>query len=454
MKTGGWCMPDPCDFDPWCKAYLGWTSPISITSNDVNINAEIAERGTSPETDAIKIIYGGDELFLIEKRPGELGPSVWRVRCSKENEPIVRLIARDSPIWAHSLQSAEKQLCINFEVQGSSHLGQTLLLRFNNPKISCQIIANIQDQHAVNSLSIETAPIINATDIFSSKRSLFLIELDHKNEQHEYKNAPRSIPLIPISKEKKSEHKKLAIRAINNIREESSGSCETSTNNNCGCGCNNGNNCNSCCCCCCCCCGCKSCDKCSKYDNKADYYWKCDDEKCIPYNDEDDAPVPEECYDGSSSQSRSESSSSKRSSSLSSSSSSSSSSPSSKYSTSIFSTETQDNSENDVSSDESDSDYSSTSSSHNYGSAEEEENVMICSSFTYELPQGRKCPSSEGKSSLFEESSHVRQPSSRASSSGSSGSSSGGGGGNGMRKNSAGQFYKKGFSVMSLLFLT
>ena len=80
-----------------------------------------------------------------------------------------------------------------------------------------------------------------------------------------------------------------------------------------------------------------------------------------------------------------------------------------------------------MSSEESDSDYASSS----YGS--EEENVMICSDFTYELLQGRNCLSSTEKSSLYEESTHVRQSSSRPSS-GSSGSS---GSRNGKGKNAA-----------------
>ena len=445
MKTGGWCTPEPCDFDPWSKAYLGWTRPRSIPSGSENVDAELTERGTSPETDVIRVPSDDDpeEMFLIEKRPGELGPSVWRVRRSSE-APVVHLSARDALRWSCGSKDLQKRSCANFEVRGSSQLGRTLLLRFNDPKTPCQaneVTAEEEEEEEKQqlplssgntgcSLNVEAGSVVNITGMLDLLDS-HLSSRKGRKKAPSHKAIPEPSLLLPIIKELETMYQRLkAVEETDNVVKSvgvyATQDSSNSNSNGCnGCnGCNGESNCcnnnNNCCCCCCCCCGCKSCDKCSKYENKADFYWKCDETKCIPYNDEDDAPVPEDCFDDNSSQHASSSSK------YFSSSSSSSRSSSSSSSSSSYPTDPQDLSEDDVSSEESDI----SSSSHE----SEEEAVMTCSGFTYELLQGRNCLSSSEKSSIFEESTHVRQSSSRSSSSSSGGG--GGGGRNGMRKNS------------------
>lgn len=446
MKTGGWCTPDPCDFDPWSKAYLGWVLPHSIPSDSTDVDAEITERGTSPETDIIEITYSDSEELLVEKRPGELGPSVWQVKYSKE-APIIRLIARDTPRWSRALQGQKSTRtstkagvnggttnskyniglsCINFEVRGSSQLGKVLHLHFNNPKMHCGT-SSASSSNNPSVLSIETDSVVNVTEMFGTKSSLLMAEFTHRRASHtslKGVRVPKPFPLLDTRGKKKEINKRLPTRATSSLSEESSKSAESSDSSCCNCGsggscesnCNNG----CCCCCCCCCCRCggyKSGDKCSKYGNKAYYYWKCDDTKCIPYNDEDEAAIPDECFYDSSSVSTSRQSSS--------------------FSSTVL------HDESSVPNDESDNSEDSDDSEEEEEETSSDENVMTCSSFTYELPQGRNCASSVDKSSLFEESSQVRRSSSRSSL-----SSSGSGGRNGMRKNSATRLHGGVFSII------
>lgn len=434
MKTGGWCTPEPCDLDPWSKAYLGWTQPRIIPSSSKDIDTEITENGLSPDSDVVQMTHNvnaADTFFLIEKRIGEVGPSVWQVKCTKE-APIVKLAARDSPRWDHNEKGGD---CINFEVQGSSQLGKTLLLHFNSPKYSCRTNPNNREQNAINAdqsvresaLHVEVVPVVNATTLLSPKDSPFASVLNHRRAQRQikplrHKAVPEPSPLLTIEEVKKNEAvpRRLAVKAVNEDDGDND-QCENEGGKTCGCN-GNCNNCQNSCCCCCCCCGSGSCDKCSKYENKADYYWNCNETKCIPYNDEDDEPVPEDCSDDSSINLENES-------------------------ISVLDSDSDNSDDPDSSrssiSDSSNGSHESSGDDSSDGSSGDED-VMICSTFTYELSQSRNCLSSSQKSSLFEESSRISRSSSQSST---------GGRGNGMHKNSAPGQRTNAFMKLSALLL-